>query len=179
MNAITDNTLSIADYNGATEQSRIRWPWNRCSGAGRSTQKRIQEWGKGIDKSLGCLNDVISYAMDNKLVYQKAIFYFSLEAKTKSLKGCPYSNWLLVPGYNTSQQLISTARFVKVNSCRSQENRVQNVTNTGTVLNWRPYEGSRALSKYEADADFGVKYDYNTPADPFIMSIHFHIMSGF
>jgi hypothetical protein len=47
----------------------------------------------------------------------------------------------------------------------------------GTVLHWRPYEGSRSLSKYDFTVDFGVR-DMGSSSNYFSIR-SYHIMWGY
>lgn len=74
-----------------------------CSHAGKETDKNksVIVWYQTTDPNSDCPDLSKLYAMDNKAVYQKAVIYFSLQSKIKSLIGCTSSNWVLVPTYNT------------------------------------------------------------------------------
>lgn len=178
LKAIDNGTLSIADYNNATPELRFRWPWNRCSGAHRYTQKShpVDLWDHGTDPASSCPDQSVLYGADDKAVYQKFIFYFSLESKMKSLRACSSTNWILVPTYKAFMALSGTVKFVKVNACSDEYNNSRDDSGVGTVMSWRPYEGSHALTKYDFTIDFSIKHTWETT---FHGPFHYHIMDGY
>ena len=178
LRAIDGATLTVNDYKTATPEISLRWPWNRCNGArGGASQKNVDVWDKAVDKSSDCPDLSVLYGADNKIVYQKFIFYFSLQAKMKSLRGCSSTNWILVPTHDALLKLDGTVRYVKVNACRSETNDSRNDGYQGNEINWRAYSGSRALSKYDFTVDFRIKHTWETGAyhGPF----HYNIMYGY
>ena len=176
LRAIDNGTLTITDYNNATPEIRFRWPWNRCSGQRRVTQKNVDVWDSGKDPSSNCPDQSVLYGADNKAVYQKFIFYFSLEAKMKSLRGCSSTNWILVPTHRAFLFLNGTVKFVKVNACSDEYNNSRDDSGEGTVISWRPYEGSHALTKYDFTIDFSIRHTWETTVHgPF----HYHIVAGY
>lgn len=93
------------------------------------------------------------YRQDNKVVYQKAGIYFSLQAKTKmqykSLTG------LWVDAGITYNQVINY--YVKYEpKCKGVTERTDTKTDDGpsNELNYRAYESGRGLHKYRYEADF-------------------------
>jgi hypothetical protein len=130
----------------------------RCVNCSRDLKKNIEQWdeiaAKSCDKS-----PLDIYGMDNKVVYQKAIFYFSLQSKIKSLKRCYYGNWI-VPVVTKDLHLEGTARFRK--RCGDEQTRKMNDYTSGGELNWRPYDGSRSLSHFHFSVKFGIKHDWET-----------------
>ena len=82
-----------------------------------------------------------------------------------------------MPTHNGILKLTGTARFIKVNACKSEVNLNQTDYAQGTELNWRPYEGSRALSKYDFNVDFGI--NHITSNRVYIPSRHYRIVYGF
>jgi hypothetical protein len=181
LEALENKTITVTEYNNATE-GKIKWPWNSCSGGRDRDAKQIYLWGETKDgygtKPIGCIDGIVHFAMDNKLVYQAAIFYFSIQSKSKSLKGCGSSNWIGVPHYDTYQYLNVTAMYATTKDCKTNVSVANTLTHFGFVLDWRPYEGGRALTRYRADATFGAKYFDNTPAN-FILAPPLHIEYGY
>lgn len=130
----------------------------RCTNCSRDLKKHIEEWdqisAKSCDKS-----PIDIYGMDNKVVYQKFIFYFSLQSKIKSLKRCYYGNWI-VPVVAKDLKLEGVARFRK--RCGGEQFRSMNDLTNGGELNWRPYDGSRSLSHFYFNVKFAIKHDWET-----------------
>jgi hypothetical protein len=95
----------------------------------------------------------------------------------KSLRGCSSTNWIGVPTHDALLKLDGTVRYIKVNACRSETNDARNDGYQGNEISWRPYAGSRALSKYDFTVDFQIKHTWETGAyhGPF----HYHIMAGY
>ncbi len=135
-----------------------------CPHADRRENKRTQGWDTGTGES-GCPDNIIVYVRDAKVVYQKAVFYFSLQSKIKSNWSGTCSNWIFIPSYDALLKLEGTTRFVK--RCGNEQTPSITDYNNGRELNWRPYEGSRSLSKYDITVTFGIKHqgssgDYNS-----------------
>ena len=177
LNAIENATLTVKDYLSASSETKLRWPWNSCSGARRQTQKDIYVWDKGVDKSSDCPDLSVLYGADYKIVYQKFIFYFSLQSKMKSLIGCSSTNWIGVPSHDALLNLNGTIRYVKVNSCRREINDERNEDYSGNVISWRAYSGSRALNKYDFTVNFRIKHTWET--GPYHSPSPCHIMDGY
>lgn len=131
-------------------------PEGRCAGAPRRTCKGFNVWDQVPNGSgtPGCIYD--TYGMDYKVVYQKAIFYFSLESKAKSLKACESTNWILVPSYDAALELQGTARYRK--RCGPEVVKTKLDHTVDRKITWRPYEDSRSLSSYDFGVTFGIAH---------------------
>lgn len=133
------------------------------------------------DNTAGCNNNTTAYAMDNKVVYQKAIIYFSLQSKIRSLRACTYSNWILVPTSNQPLKLIANAKY-KVRCGTEVIKTKTDAINPGTVLNWRGYQGTRGLSHFDFSATFGIGDSDRNP-DPnspnYFFSPFYRIAEGY
>jgi hypothetical protein len=143
-----------------------------CAHAGREKDPQKRRWDTDPDPH-GCAGQYI-YVVDNKLVYQKVVIYFSIQAKTKSEQGCNYSNFN-GSGYNASLKLECSARFRK--RCNPEQTPSRIDYGSSSVLNWRPYEGSRSLSKYDATATFSIRHLGSS--GQFISTTTHHIMWGY
>ena len=131
-----------------------------CSGAARNKCEGDVVWDviDADNPQPGCIYWM--YRMDWKVVYQKAIFYFSLQSKQKSIKGCSSTNWVLVPTYDAQLQLNGNARYRK--RCGGEVVKQQLLTDVDREQNWRPYEGSRSLSHYDVAVTFGIAHPGQT-----------------
>lgn len=181
LETITNSKITIAEYNKTkVEENAFR----RCRGADRENVKSqpVEIWGYTKNPKINCPTQVIRTGMDNEILYQKAIFYFSLSSKIKSKQACEVgSNWILVPRYTARIAITDGfAKFVKVSACR---NEVQHSYNdapgyVGTVRNWRPYEGLRALNKFYMQVTFGIQHD-GLPSFPLFLTSPYIINSGY
>lgn len=172
LESIDNGTLSINDYQSQIVASR------RCSGARRVTNKGIDFWKvEKNNPNSDCPDHSRIYALDDKLVYQKFIFYFSIQAKTRSTKGCSSSNWNLTPLVSEFLELHGTIKYKKVSSCSVENNLTKDITDYTTILNWRPYEGMRALNAYDCNVTFVVhEFDRQPGSYP---SFQYHISAGY
>lgn len=99
-----------------------------------------------------------NYRHDNKIVYQKAGVYFSLQAKTK----VQYKGWtgLWGDGGPVYDQRISY--YVKYEpKCKgvTEKSGIKEDDGSSNELNYRPYESTRGLHKYRYEASyFGAGY---------------------
>jgi hypothetical protein len=172
LEAVQAGTISAQNYaTGFTD---------RCRRPGKQSAKQIIVWRTVVgDNSVSCNNNTTAYAMDNKVVYQKAIFYFSLQSKVRSLKGCTYSNWIFVPTSNQPLKLIASAKY-RVR-CGGEVNKTKEDVTVGTVLSWRGYQGSRGLSHFDFSAKFGIgDTDRNpNPTPNYYWSPDYRIVDGY
>lgn len=156
-----------------------------CSGAKRKTMKNIEEWtttGEACES--GTLGK--SYGMDNKVVYQKAIFYFSLQSKIRSLVRCTFGgSWLLADRYfYVDLKLTGSVKYKK--RCGTEVNNSVDMQEDffgggNAILDWRAYSGGRSLSHYDFNVDFGIRpaQDRTPNPLPFVPSVHYNIKSGY
>lgn len=178
LDAVSKGDLTVNQFNTATEAQRLSWPWNSCSGAGRHTAKVDDYWS--IVPNESCTQSgQYAYFGDDKLVYQKAVFYFSLETKAKSRKGCTLRPGIFAHSavHYADIQIQSQVKYVKVSHCRREENYSLNNYQHHREYSWRPYEGSKALSKYEMITTFGFRHNSSTPT--FWLSPQYRIASGY
>ena len=162
---------------GATAMTRpgARIAANGCSGASRYKCDDYRIWDKidRVNGEPGCIYDL--YRMDYKVVYQKAVIYFSLQSKQKSRKGCSSTNWIFVPTYDAQLRLDGHVRYRKRCGGEVVENRV--LTTVDREQNWRPYESSRSLSHYDFAVTFGIDHPGVQP--PNYKTASCSIMSGY
>jgi hypothetical protein len=93
------------------------------------------------------------YRQDNKVVYQKAGIYFSLQAKTKMQYKSLTGLWVDA-GVTYNQQLNYYVKYEP--KCKGVTERIGNKTDDGpsNELSYRAYESTRGLHKYRYEADF-------------------------
>jgi hypothetical protein len=138
-----------------------RMTTNGCSGASRQKCDNYVIWDQipRTPATVNCAYDL--YRMDYKVVYQKFIFYFSLQSKQKSATDCQSTNWITSPGYDAHMRLDGNVRYHK--RCGPEVVQHQVYETVDRVQNWRPYEGSRSLSSYDFSATFSIGHP-NTSA---------------
>ncbi len=95
----------------------------------------------------------IDYRQDNKVVYQEAGIYFSLQAKTK----VQYKGWTGLwgdPGNITDQRIYYYVKYKP--KCRSivEASGIKYDDGPSNELNYRPYESTRGLLKYRYGVTF-------------------------
>jgi hypothetical protein len=119
--------------------------------------------------------------MDNKVVYQKFIFYFSLQSKIRSVWRCTFGgSWTFAPIYSiVDLRLTGTVKYRK--RCGTEVNKSTDLTSAyfsggNEVLNWRPYQSSRSLSHYDFNVDFGIRPAVDRTINP---SGHYRIVDGY
>ena len=135
-----------------------------CRRADRKTDKAIEQWDMIWANS--CDNSFQDfYGMDNKVVYQKFIVYFSLQTKIKSVWRCYYGSWTLPPHYYAEIRLTGTAQYRKRCGAEVKKSEAQ-YTPFGILLDWRPYEGARSLSHYISGAFFEIRHTYDGVPNP-------------
>jgi len=179
LEALESNMTTPADYQTFLNAER-------CRRALRKTQKAIEQWVTTNEECPGNPTFGRAYGMDNKAVYQKVIFYFSLQSKIKSLWRCTYGgSWTLAEVYDfVDIKLTGTAKYRR--RCGAEVNKSENLEKTyfgggNGILNWRPYSGGRSLSHYDFNVDFGIRYatDRNPNPPPYVPSMHYRIVDGY
>lgn len=146
---------------GGKRSGASRIATNRgCSGASREKCEGNVAWDHDYNPGTSCIYWV--YRSDYKVVYQKAIVYFSLQSKQKSKQGCSYANWDGAPSYEAQLQLEGAVRYRK--RCGAEVVKNEVLRDVGREQNWRPYEGSRSLSHYEMTVTFGAAHPGETIA---------------
>jgi hypothetical protein len=183
LEALENNETTPDDYQSFLSAERL------CRGAGRQTQKAIEEWFQTNEQcDIGSSYTIgRTYGMDNKVVYQKFIFYFSLQSKIRSIWRCTFGgSWTLAPIYSyVDLNLIGTVKYRR--RCATEINKNVNLEEGyfgggNGILNWRPYEGGRSLSHYDFNVDFGIRpaQDRNpNPPPPYHPSSHYRIVWGY
>lgn len=134
---------------------------NGCSGAPRYKCDDYVIWDSipNPNPEPGHLYDL--YRMDYKVVYQKAIIYFSLQSKQKSRTAYESTNWILVPTYDAAMKLDGHVRYRK--RCGGEVVKNEILYTVDREQNWRPYESSRSLSHYDFAVTFGIDHPQNNP----------------
>lgn len=133
---------------------------NSCSGAPRDKCDNYVIWDsvQNPNPTPGDLYDL--YRMDYKVVYQKAIIYFSLQSKQKSTTA--YDNTTVYkPPYDAAMKLDGHARYRR--RCGGEVVKNDVLYTVDREQNWRPYEGGRSLSHYDFSVTFGIDHPQNNP----------------
>ncbi|HWR33623.1 MAG TPA: hypothetical protein VN451_08860, partial [Chitinophagaceae bacterium] len=108
LEALANNNTTPAGYQSFLNTERA------CKGAGKRTDATNAE--KWFETSEPCDENLTlgrTYGMDNKLVYRKAIFYFSLQSKIRSVWRCTFGgSWTGSPiYYYVDLKLIGTVKY--------------------------------------------------------------------
>ncbi len=175
------NAVTSSNYDDFLKAARA------CGGADRRDDKQIEPWAETYEQcdGGGSSTNGITYGMDNKLAYQKAIFFFSLQSKIRSIKWCTFGgNPFTVPVYTYADlKLIGTVKYRK--RCGTEVNQSENMLELAQewgdgVLHWRAYSGGRSLSHFDFNVDFGIRIPNGNPNVPaFIPSRHYRIVYGY
>lgn len=176
---IESGRLLPSQYTSAIEHSSSTA--RSCPGASERKDKDDYPyiWYNGTDPWSICPDLSILVAQDNKVVYQRAIVYFSLQSKIRSVFGCSSTNWIGAPLFFHANLIINgTVKFSK--RCEPEQTFVNlsagRFRQAGAVKTWRPYEGSRSLSKYDFTVTFGAKL---LGATNYSLSRQYHIIYGY
>jgi len=179
LEALESNMTTPADYQTFLNAER-------CRRAERQTRKAIEQWSTTNEPCPGNSTIGRTYGMDNKVVYQKVIFYFSLQSKIKSLWRCTYGgSWTLAGTYDmVDTKLNGNVKYRR--RCGAEVNKNQNLEEGyygggNGILSWRPYSGGRSLSHYDFSVVFGIRHatDRNPNPPPYISSGLYRIVSGY
>jgi hypothetical protein len=108
------------------------------------------ESGADSKKAASFISINAYYRQDNKVVYQKAGIYFSLQAKIKVQEKSLTGIWVAAP--NTYLHLDAYVKFKP--KCKSEEEKWHSRNTTSNELNYRPYENTRGLNKYIYEVQF-------------------------
>ena len=156
LEGLENNTITPYDYQNATTINR------RCQGAARRVSKLIPTWAITNEECPGNITLGRTYGMDDKLVYQKFIFYFSLQSKIRSVFRCTYGGtYNGADVYNfVDLKLTGTAKYKR--RCGAEVNKTELLeegyfSGGNGILNWRPYSGGRSLSAYDVNVEFGIR----------------------
>ncbi|HEX6094950.1 MAG TPA: hypothetical protein VF432_01400 [Thermoanaerobaculia bacterium] len=154
-------TASVSSRTASSARPIGRIESNGCSGAPRYKCDEYAIWDSipNPNPEPGHLYDL--YRMDYKVVYQKAIIYFSLQSKQKSRTAYESSNWIFVPTYDAAMKLDGRVRYRK--RCGGEVVKNEVLYTVDREQNWRPYEGSRSLSHYDFSVTFGIDHPQNNP----------------
>ena len=106
--------------------------FRHCSGAPRKKDSDIEIWDRAPEGDY--------FAMSNKVVYQKFIFFFSLQAKEESHSS--YNPNSFPHFYRATLKYDISVKYVKVNACNSEwiDQKSFNGRSLGFTLNetwWR------------------------------------------
>ena len=158
-----------------------------CRGAKRVKPDRaIEEWTTTNEDCDNAPTIGRTYGMDNKLVYQKAIIYFSLQSKIRSIWRCTFGGtWAFAPIYfYVDLKLTGTVKYRR--RCESEVNNSvaleEGYFGGGNgILDWRAYGGGRSLSHYDLNVDFAIRPAVDrTPNPPaYTPSRHYRIVYGY
>lgn len=181
LEALESNTVTTANYQSFLSAE------NRCRRAERITSKRIPTWKTTTEACGGSSNPTVgrTYGMDDKVVYQKFIFYFSLQSKIRSVWRCTFGQgWFLASIYDmVDLKLTGTVKYRR--RCGNEVNKAETFEEGyfgggNGILNWRPYSGGRSLSHYDFKVDFGIRdaTDRNPNPPAYIIDPH-RITSGY
>lgn len=177
LEALANGSTNSVDYQSFLQAERP------CPGASRRKKADNHIWGNDLSQDCPPTGTRV-YFMDNKIVYQKAIFYFSLQSKVISKRQC-------IEGGNTQRynevdlNLQGTAKYRK--RCAPESNQSADIHesyysgNTDAETNWRPYTGGRSLSHYDFTVRFGIRNmtDRNPNPPPYNYSPYYNIKSGY
>lgn len=182
LEALANNSTTPAEYQSFLNAERA------CHGAARRKDARLETWittNEQCDIG-GTYTNGRTYKMDNKVVYHKAIFYFSLQSKIKSIWFCTFGGSPIgAPIYFlVDLNLIGTVKYRR--RCETEINKNVNLEEgyfgggNGT-LSWNPYGGGRSLSHYDFNVDFGIRpaQDRNPNPPPYTPSSHYRIYWGY
>lgn len=180
LEGLENNTITPANYqNSLTDESRCRRP-------GKKVDEDIPTW---VTTNEECPSNITlgrTYGMDDKLVYQKAIFYFSLQSKIRSVYRCTYGgSWNGADIYAlVDLKLIGTVKYRR--RCAAEVNKAETLeegyfSGGGGILNWRSYSGGRSLSHFDFNVDFGIRVatDRNPNPPAYFFPRHYRIISGY
>lgn len=178
LEALETNRTTSADYKNFLETER------RCRGAARRKDEAIPEWtvtNEPCDiQNSGTIGK--TYGMDNKVVYQKAIFYFSLQSKTRSIYRCTFGgSWANSEMYYyVDLKLLGNVKYRR--RCEAEISKTEDLEEDfmgggDGILHWRPYSGGRSLSHYDFTVSFGIRpsVDRNPAPPPYFFPRQYRI----
>ncbi len=100
---------------------------------------------------------------DLKVVYQKAIIYFSLISKEKCRLVCQYGgNPNTAGSVSVYMYLSGTAKYKRCGWSERNENHTSNLSSTNEK-SWRPFESSRRLEKFDFTVQFKQSENLSGP----------------
>ena len=172
LEAIEAGSLKEDDYKTALGiNQNVEGALNRCVNPDGQEVKRFSPWGN--ERQLkDCKIDGISVLWgDLKLVYQKALIYFSLQSKEKCREACKLGGDPATAGtVSVFMFLQGTVRYQACTRNEIHDARNSNFSYTNEK-SWRPYEGSRRLIRYDFTVQFKMAEDLATPTTFPLMNI--------
>ena len=180
LESLESNAITPPEYKSFLNAARA------CPGAARRKEARIETWLETSEVCDQAPTVGRTYGMDNKVVYQKAIFYFSLQSKIRSLWRCTFGgSWAGAPIYYfVDTKLTGTVKYrrrceTEVNNSVAMEEGYFGGGNG--ILDWRAYSGGRSLSHYDFNVDFAIReaVDRTPTPPPYIPSSHYRIYWGY
>lgn len=109
------------------------------------------------------LNNMATLSGDLKLVYQKAVIYFSLQSKEKCRLVCVYGGDPPTAGtVSVYMYLSGTVRYKRCGWSERSSNHTSNFTWTNEK-SWRPFESSRRLEKLDFTVQFKQAENLGVP----------------
>lgn len=179
LESLESNTITPSEYKTFLAE-------RACGGARRRKEANIEKWLETNEVCDEAPTVGRTYSMDNKVVYQKAIFYFSLQAKIRSVWRCTFGgNQLFIPMYYfVDTKLTGTVKYRRRCQTEVNNNVVMEEGYFGGgngILDWRAYSGGRSLSHYDFNVDFAIResVDRTPTPPPYIPSIHYRIYWGY
>lgn len=180
LEGLETGSVTVSNYQSFAESQRA------CRGARRKDEKRIPTWLTTNEPCDEAETLGRTYGMDNKVVYQKVIFYFSLQSKIKSLWRCTFGgSWTLAPiYYYVDTKLDGTVKYRR--RCGNEVNTSANLEETfmgggDGVLHWRAYSGGRSLSHYDFSVYFSIRpsTDRTPTPPPYVTDGPYRIVDGY
>lgn len=179
LEGLENNTFTAANYKTQATAERV------CRRGERIVSKRIPTWLITSEECPGNITFGRTYGMDDKLVYQKLIFYFSVQSKIRSVYRCTFGGT-----YNGADiydfvdlKLTGTSKYRR--RCGDEVNKAVTldesyISGGNGILNWRPYSGGRSLSHFDVSVEFGIRPATDRTANPpaYITDLH-RIISGY
>ncbi len=151
---IENGEVKVEDYNSEPKDDSDDQTF-RCKNATVYSNKLSQGWHKVIDKTCPVDGKALQFG-DLKLVYQSVGIYFSLQSKGKNRQACVLGgNPNTAPEVSAYMYLEGNVRYQACTKSEKVDARLQNFS-LQSIIQWRPYEGTRLLVKY----DFTVQFKY-------------------
>ncbi len=144
-----------------------------CGNPDSKELKRFEQWGTAFGNS-SCPapgNNNAKHNADLKVVYQKAIIYFSLISKEKCQIVCLYGGSpILATPATVYMYLSGTAKYKRCGWSERIENHTSGFSSTNEK-SWRPFESSRRLEKFDFTVQFNQAQTLNAPTNFAAMNI--------
>ncbi len=183
LESLESNTTKPADYQSFLVKMS-------CSGAKRVKPDADKPMWIETNEQCDIVNTYTigkTYRMDNKLVYRKSIFYFSLRSEIRSIWHCTFGgtpNTAASIYVYVDLKLTGTVKYRR--HCGTEVNESVNLFEGyfgggDGILNWRPYGGGRSLSHFDFNVDFGIRatQDRTPNPQPYIPSRRYRIFYGY